>query len=136
MSSLKVEQNLGKDKIEKEITVVIPSKDEEENIAECIESVFVALEGIESFEIILVDSCSEDRTVEIAKKYPDLVMVGGIDKRVLAQGKDAIEDYLQKVIPFMVKRGGFIPTCDHGVPDNVSFDNYMYYRKRMIEMDG
>ena len=74
--------------------------------------------------------------VEMAKKYPDLVMIGGIDKRVLAQGKEAIEYYLQKVIPFMVSRGGFIPTCDHGVPDNVSFENYMYYRKRMLELDG
>jgi uroporphyrinogen decarboxylase len=74
--------------------------------------------------------------VEIAKRYPDLVMTGGIDKRVLAEGKEAIDDYLQKLIPFMVKRGGFIPTCDHGVPDNVSFENYMYYRKRMHELDN
>ena len=54
----------------KEITVVIPAKNEEENIARCIESVFIALEGIENSEIILVDSCSSDRTVEIAKEYP------------------------------------------------------------------
>ena len=74
--------------------------------------------------------------VEIAKKYPDLVMSGGIDKRVLAEGKEAIDDYLQRVIPFMVKRGGYIPTCDHGVPDNVSYENYMYYRKRIMELDS
>ena len=55
---------------EKEITVVIPAKDEETSIAKCIESVFAALEGFKSFEIILVDSYSLDRTVEIAKKYP------------------------------------------------------------------
>jgi uroporphyrinogen-III decarboxylase len=73
--------------------------------------------------------------VAIAKKYPNLIMQGGIDKRVLAEGKDAIEDYLTRVIPFMVKRGGFIPTCDHGVPDNVSYENYMYFRKRMMELD-
>ncbi|AQQ71311.1 hypothetical protein SMSP2_01682 [Limihaloglobus sulfuriphilus] len=36
----------------------------------------------------------------------------------------------------MVKRGGYIPTCDHGVPDNVSYENYMYYRKRMLELDN
>ena len=73
--------------------------------------------------------------IEIAKKYPDLVMVGGIDKRILADGKDAIDEYLGRIMPFMVKRGGFIPTCDHGVPDNVSYENYMYYRKRMMQMD-
>jgi len=71
----------------------------------------------------------------VAKKYPNLVMTGGIDKRVLALGKEAINDYLTRLIPYMVKRGGYIPTCDHGVPDNVSFENYMYYRQRMLELD-
>jgi len=74
--------------------------------------------------------------VQIAKKYPNLVMCGGIDKRVLADGKEAIDDYLGRVIPLMVKRGGYIPTCDHGVPDNVSYENYMYYRKRMMQLDS
>jgi len=74
--------------------------------------------------------------VEIAKKYPNLVMCGGIDKRILADGKEAIDEYLQRVIPFMVKRGGYIPTCDHGVPDNVSYENYMYYRKRIMQLDS
>jgi hypothetical protein len=73
--------------------------------------------------------------VAIAKKYPDLVMSGGIDKRVLAAGKPAIDEYLERVIPFMVKRGGYIPTCDHGVPHNVSYDDYMHYRRRMMELD-
>ena len=71
----------------------------------------------------------------IAKKYPDLVMFGGIDKRILAEGKQAIDGYLERVIPFMVKRGGYIPTCDHGVPDNVPFEDYMHYRKRIMELD-
>jgi hypothetical protein len=74
--------------------------------------------------------------VQIAKKYPNLVMCGGIDKRILADGKEAIDDYLQRVIPLMVKRGGYIPTCDHGVPDNVSYENYMYYRKRIMQLDS
>ncbi|MEA3434973.1 MAG: glycosyltransferase [Thermodesulfobacteriota bacterium] len=54
----------------KEISIVIPSKDEEITIAKCIESVENALEGVRSYEIILVDSYSSDRTVEIATKYP------------------------------------------------------------------
>jgi len=73
--------------------------------------------------------------VAIAKKYPDLVMKGGIDKRVLAAGKDAIDEYLERIMPFMVERGGYIPMCDHGVPDNVSFEDYLYYRKRIMELD-
>ena len=73
--------------------------------------------------------------VEIGRKWPDLVMAGGIDKRVLARGKEAIEEHLQYIVPAMVERGGYIPTCDHGVPDNVSFEDYLYYRRRMCELD-
>ena len=73
--------------------------------------------------------------VEIGQQYPELIMQGGIDKRVLAAGKDVIEEHLQYIIPTMLKRGGYIPMCDHGVPDNVSFENYMYYRKRICELD-
>ena len=35
----------------------------------------------------------------------------------------------------MVKRGGYVPMCDHGVPDNVSYEDYLYYRKRICELD-
>jgi len=73
--------------------------------------------------------------VEIGRQYPELVMSGGIDKRVLAAGKDAIEAHLQHIMPAMVARGRYIPTCDHGVPDNVSFEDYLYYRRRVCEMD-
>ena len=71
--------------------------------------------------------------VEIGKKYPDLVMIGGIDKRVLAAGKDAIDKHLAHILPAMKKRGGYIPTCDHGVPAEVSLEDYIYYRKRCVE---
>ena len=73
--------------------------------------------------------------VEIAQKYPELVMTGGIDKRVLAAGKDAIDSHLNHILPFMVERGGYYPTCDHGVPDDVSLENYLHYRRRACEMD-
>jgi uroporphyrinogen decarboxylase len=72
--------------------------------------------------------------VEIRKKYPQLLMRGGIDKRILAKDNDAIDRELERIIPFMKARGGYIPTCDHGVPEEVSFENYMHYRKRMLEL--
>jgi uroporphyrinogen decarboxylase len=71
----------------------------------------------------------------LAEKYPNLVMSGGIDKRVLALGPKAIDEHLKRILPPMVRRGGYIPTCDHGVPDNVSYANYLHYRKRMLEWD-
>lgn len=74
--------------------------------------------------------------VEIGKEYPDLVMTGGIDKRILAQSKEAIDKHLEYILPAMRKRGGYIPTCDHGVPEEVSLENYHHYRKRCVELGG
>ena len=73
--------------------------------------------------------------VAIGRQYPELILMGGIDKRALAAGKDAIEAHLQHVLPPLVERGGYVPMCDHGVPDNVSFEDYLYYRRRICELD-
>ena len=71
--------------------------------------------------------------VKLGQKYPDLRMSGGIDKRIIAKGGDDIKRHLDYIMPAMRKRGGYIPTCDHGVPEEVSFENYMLYRKLMNE---
>jgi hypothetical protein len=71
--------------------------------------------------------------VELGRKHPDLVMSGGIDKRVLAEGKGAIDAMVDRIFPVMHKRGGYIPTCDHGVPEEVSLEDYRHFRKRCRE---
>jgi len=71
--------------------------------------------------------------VEIGRQYPHLVMSGGIDKRVLAESKDAIDRMVDRIFPAMQARGGYIPTCDHGVPEEVPYENYLHYRKRALE---
>jgi hypothetical protein len=71
--------------------------------------------------------------VRTANEYPGLLMLGGFDKRIMAKGKDAIDREVDRIMPVMKKRGGYIPTCDHGVPEEVSFENYLHYRKRMRE---
>jgi uroporphyrinogen decarboxylase len=74
--------------------------------------------------------------VEVGRRWPDLLIHGGIDKRILAQSKDAIDRELERIIPTMRKRGGYIPTCDHGVPEEVPFENYVHYRQRCVELGG
>lgn len=74
--------------------------------------------------------------VQIGRQFPDLVMVGGIDKRILAQGREAIDQHLEYILPAMRARGGYIPTCDHGVPAEVPYQDYLYYRRRCIELGG
>jgi hypothetical protein len=71
--------------------------------------------------------------VKIAKEFPYLLMRGGFDKRIMAQGKKEIDAEIERILPFMKERGGYMCACDHGVPEEVSFENYMHYRKRVIE---
>ena len=40
---------------------------------------------------------------------------------------------VDRIFPAMQKRGGYYPTCDHGVPEEVTLQNYLHYRKRCKE---
>lgn len=71
--------------------------------------------------------------VEIGREYPDLTMSGGVDKRELAKGRAAIDRLVDRIFPVMRERGGYIPTCDHGVPEEVGYEDYLHYRKRCLE---
>lgn len=90
----------------------------------------VGMDAMSPFEV--ASGCD---VVDISKLHPDLVISGGIDKRIMAQDKNAIDRHLEYIIPTMRQRGGYIPTCDHGVPAEVSLDNYLHYRKRVLELD-
>ena len=65
----------------------------------------------------------------LRERYPDLSLIGGIDKRALIAGREAIDAELEKIIP-LVEEGGYIPTVDHRVPPDVTLDNYKYYVDR------
>jgi uroporphyrinogen-III decarboxylase len=71
--------------------------------------------------------------VRTGTQYPELLISGGLDKREIAKGKDAIDRMVDAILPKMKERGGYIPTCDHGVPEEVSLKDYMYLRKRIRE---
>jgi len=72
--------------------------------------------------------------VEVRKAFPNLQIIGGIDKRKLAAGKQAIDEELEYKVPEVIKTGGYIPTCDHSVPPTVSWENFCYYRERLAEL--
>jgi uroporphyrinogen decarboxylase len=65
----------------------------------------------------------------------DLAMTGGIDKRALARGREAIDRELVEKVPLALE-GGYIPTIDHAVPPDASWDNWRYYWNRKKEMLG
>ena len=54
---------------------------------------------------------------------------GGIDKRAIAKGGEVMEEEVLRVVPPLLEDGGFIPSCDHGVPPDVSWQNYVEYSR-------
>jgi uroporphyrinogen decarboxylase len=65
--------------------------------------------------------------LDVRKRFgKGLRLWGGVDKRVLALGPAAIRAHLREFIP-LIEEGGFIPTVDHTVPPDVSWDNFRCY---------
>jgi len=60
---------------------------------------------------------------------------GGVDKRAIARGGRAIRDELKRIEP-VVADGGFIPSCDHGVPADISWPNFVEYSRLLAKMTG
>jgi len=74
-----------------------------------------------------VEVAAGNNVAAMREKYGrDLLMIGGIDKRALARGKDAIDAELARRLP-LVADGGYLPAVDHSVPYDISFENYRYY---------
>jgi glycosyltransferase involved in cell wall biosynthesis len=57
------------------ISVIVPSFNEEENIAQCLVSLSHQTVDRTGYEIIVVDGGSTDKTCEIARKYADMVFI-------------------------------------------------------------
>ena len=73
---------------------------------------------------------------EIRKRWGKRVLLlGGVNKRALALGREAIDEELRRLVP-LVEQGGVIPHVDHRVPPDVSYDDYLYYLRRKRELLG
>ncbi|MCU0522818.1 MAG: hypothetical protein MUF84_19280 [Anaerolineae bacterium] len=61
---------------------------------------------------------------------------GGIDKRALAKGGAVMRAELDRVVPPLLATGGYIPSCDHGVPPDIAWPDFVDYTRRLAEMTG
>jgi hypothetical protein len=61
---------------------------------------------------------------------------GGIDKRALAKGGQVMRDEIMRIVPPLIEGGGYIPGCDHGVPPDISWNNFVEYTKLLAELTG
>jgi hypothetical protein len=60
-----------------------------------------------------------------AKFGRSLILIGNIDKRALAAGRNEIEAELEKVRA-LLKHGGYFPSVDHMIPPDVPYENLVY----------
>ncbi|HUV06859.1 MAG TPA: uroporphyrinogen decarboxylase family protein, partial [Spirochaetia bacterium] len=72
--------------------------------------------------------------VAIRKMYPQLQIMGGIDKIRISRGRESIERELESKVPFMLGAGGYIPHLDHNAHPDISWPDFCYYRKRLREL--
>ena len=83
--------------------------------------------GLRPFEI-----ASDCDPIAIREKYgKELIIQGGIDKRVLSKSFEDIESEILSKVPYLCIQGGYFPQVDHLVPPDVPLDNYKYYSQLM-----
>lgn len=75
--------------------------------------------------------------VDYRRQYgKKIAYLGGLDKRSLAAGGQELRDEVLRIVPPLLEEGGFIPGCDHGVPPDISWPNYLAYSKLIAELTG
>ena len=72
--------------------------------------------------------------VEVRRRFPRFHIFGGINKKMIALGKESIDLELETKIPTVFEGGGFVPFTDHTVHPEISWENFRYYRQRLAEL--
>ena len=74
--------------------------------------------------------------VAFKEQYGDrIAYFGGVDKRAMAKGGDVIKAEMERLAP-VVKAGGYIPSCDHGIPPDISWPSMLEYSRILGKMTG
>jgi uroporphyrinogen decarboxylase len=64
-----------------------------------------------------------------------MAFLGGVDKRAMARGGRAIRQEIERLQP-VIDSGGYIPGCDHGIPADVSWPNFVEYCRLLARATG
>lgn len=68
--------------------------------------------------------------LEYRKQYPELGIMGGLDKRVLALGKAECDREIERCAK-MLEHGRYIPSFDHLIPPEAKWENLVYVAERI-----
>jgi uroporphyrinogen decarboxylase len=83
-----------------------------------------------------VEVAAGNDIVDLRRKFGrGIAFLGGVDKRAIARGGAAIEAEIARIAP-VVETGGYIPGCDHGVPPDVSWPDFVRYVGLLARVTG
>ncbi len=84
-----------------------------------------------------VEAAAGNDIVAYRRQYSrQMAYLGGIDKRALASGGAAMRAEVLRVVPPLLEEGGFIPGCDHGVPPDISWPDFVEYARLLAQLTG
>lgn len=101
---------------------IIPFVDTDGNLEDMIPWLIEA--GIEG--VLPLERQSGVDVARIRRNYPHFRMIGGYDKMVMSKNEEQMRKEFKRLLPVM-RMGGFIPSCDHQTPPEVSLKNYKIY---------
>ena len=64
----------------------------------------------------------------------ELRLIGGIDLDVLRRDKKAIRREVREKVPPLIADSGYVPLADGRVRKDITFENYLYYRRLLDDM--
>ena len=71
--------------------------------------------------------------VAVRKQFPELKFIGGFNKLLIQEGKEAIDAEFARILP-VVRGGGYIVGNDHQVPPSAPLELYQYYIERLKDV--
>jgi len=84
-----------------------------------------------------VEVAAHNDIVYYRNKYGNsMAYTGGIDKRAIAAGGKIMEAEVRRVAEPFLRDGGLVPGCDHGVPHDISLQNYIDYTRLLAKLTG
>jgi hypothetical protein len=120
----------------REITQALRSKGIDVNILDCDGRIYELVPGWLKGGINCMFPIEAAHTdpLRLREEYGDeVLLVGGVNKVPLRGSKADIDREVERLRP-LVERGGFIPTVDHRVPPDVSYENCLYYIEKKKEI--
>jgi uroporphyrinogen decarboxylase len=84
-----------------------------------------------------VEVAAENDIVQYRRAYgKQMAFLGGIDKQAIAAGGKTMRTEVLRVVPPLLEEGGFIPGCDHGVPPDIAWPDFVEYTRLLAQLTG